>query len=218
MSIKKLCSCCGQYKTNIRKDLCRKCSYKNDIKNIPLIKCQCSDICQEMILSINTKGKLVTIKRGHYRKQFKEYRIRHYKYYEIYKPHYRHSYKNNGRVLEHRYIYYIYLSILNNKITYIPKGFDIHHKNKNTFDNRIENLELITKSEHQSHHNPRKDRTNTFCNLCKTNKTKTYLFKNKYYDDWRNDINGFLCKDCYNSIRQFRKKFGLPTSGYMNGA
>ena len=30
----------------------------------------------------------------------------------------------------------------------IPKGYDIHHKNRDKTDNRIENLELYTKSEH----------------------------------------------------------------------
>ena len=30
----------------------------------------------------------------------------------------------------------------------IPKGYDIHHKNHDCHDNRIENLELLTKSEH----------------------------------------------------------------------
>lgn len=34
----------------------------------------------------------------------------------------------------------------------IPKGYHIHHKNENKSDNRIENLELIERSRHMSHH------------------------------------------------------------------
>lgn len=34
----------------------------------------------------------------------------------------------------------------------IPKGFDVHHKNHNKKDNRVENLCLIEESEHKSMH------------------------------------------------------------------
>ncbi len=34
----------------------------------------------------------------------------------------------------------------------IPKGYHIHHRNEDKSDNRIENLELIEKSRHMSHH------------------------------------------------------------------
>ena len=34
----------------------------------------------------------------------------------------------------------------------IPKGFHVHHKNENVWDNRIENLELISANKHLSHH------------------------------------------------------------------
>jgi hypothetical protein len=33
-----------------------------------------------------------------------------------------------------------------------PVGYHIHHKNHNKFDNRIENLELMTCAEHTKHH------------------------------------------------------------------
>ena len=48
---------------------------------------------------------------------------------------------NQSRGLMHRYVWEFY----NGKI---PKGYELHHKNKDKTDNRISNLELYTKSEH----------------------------------------------------------------------
>lgn len=38
----------------------------------------------------------------------------------------------------------------------VPKGFILHHKNEDKADCRIENIELITRSEHNRHHNKTK--------------------------------------------------------------
>lgn len=35
----------------------------------------------------------------------------------------------------------------------VPNGYDVHHINHNPSDNRLENLELITKTEHAIMHN-----------------------------------------------------------------
>ena len=133
----------------------------------------------------------------------RKYRVKTGKYYQIYKPHFKYSY-SNGRIPEHRYIYYIYLSILNGKVTYIPKNMDINHKNKNPKDNNISNLELLTKKEHKttdmSYYT-----SNRICNLCKKESSK-----NKYRDKhWLKDINGFLCHYCYMVIYRYKQKFSI---------
>ncbi len=60
-------------------------------------------------------------------------------YRKIYLP-------ERGWVLEHRYIW----EKQNGRR--IPTGFHIHHKNGDSLDNRIENLELISASEHSKLH------------------------------------------------------------------
>jgi len=53
----------------------------------------------------------------------------------------------NERMLESHYIWLQF-----NKLTEIPKGYEIHHINKNAQDNRIENLQLLNKTEHRQLH------------------------------------------------------------------
>ena len=55
---------------------------------------------------------------------------------------------NGGRVREHRFVMEGHLgrNIKSNEI--------IHHINGDSQENRLENLELMTKSEHSRHHNP----------------------------------------------------------------
>lgn len=136
----------------------------------------------------------------------RKYRVKTGNYYHIYKPHFKDS--KNGRVPEHRYIMYLYLSILNNKITYIPRNMDIHHKNKDGLDNRIENLELLSQKDHADKHRDRNgftDIDNRFCNICHLKSKRN----NRDQNTWYYDINGFLCIGCYNTVLYFRKKFGL---------
>lgn len=123
------------------------------------------------------------------------------KYKLIYKPHHPDS-NPQGCVREHRYIYHIYLSIKYNRIIYLPKGYDIHHKNGDKLDNRIENLELIAHSKHTVLSNQLKGTKHldkvTICLECKSD--KTLLYKKQNYEMWYKYKDGYLCRNCYRRI------------------
>ena len=52
-----------------------------------------------------------------------------------------------NRMQMHRYVWEYYFGE-------IPDGYDIHHINENRSDNRIENLECLSKSEHTRRYSP----------------------------------------------------------------
>lgn len=198
-----ICKRCKKSRYHYGKGYCNSCSVALRVikksEQSPLIKCICSPDCNVMIPSIGRNGQKRYYEHGHIMKGKNHYNYKNgisnvNEYKLIYKPYYKYSFIN-GYVREHRYIMYLYLSILNNKITYI-EDFDVHHKNKKTKDNRIENLQLISRSEHTKLEKT-KDKSNRFCNLCNTNETK----------QWHNDINGHLCSNCCRMILRFRDKF-----------
>lgn len=57
------------------------------------------------------------------------------------------SLTTNERMLMHRYVW-------EKERGKIPLGYDIHHINENKADNRIENLECLSKSEHTRKYSP----------------------------------------------------------------
>lgn len=70
-------------------------------------------------------------------------------YVLIHMPDYKNSY-SNGYILEHRYIMEQHLGR-----DLLPDE-DVHHINEIKTDNRVENLEVISHSEHAKRHNRNK--------------------------------------------------------------
>jgi len=75
----------------------------------------------------------------------------------------------------------------------------IHHINGIKTDNRIENLQIITNSEHMSISN-KKDMSNRICFVCGSSKTR--IAKGKYYQ-WYLFNDNYLCARCYDKISIF---------------
>lgn len=65
---------------------------------------------------------------------------------------YKSLYKNNKPTIKgmHKWVYETFVGP-------IPKGYDIHHKNGNKTDNRLENLELVKNEIHRKMHYKEKD-------------------------------------------------------------
>ena len=69
---------------------------------------------------------------------------------QIYYP--KHPSTSNGHVYEHRLVVEEYLSSLMGIKVYLDRFMNVHHKNGNRQDNRIENLELTTVDLHGKYH------------------------------------------------------------------
>ena len=54
---------------------------------------------------------------------------------------------DSDRILMHRFVY-------ENEIGPIPKGYDIHHIDEDKANNKIENLECLSKSDHTKKYSP----------------------------------------------------------------
>jgi len=78
----------------------------------------------------------------------------------------------SGLIYEHRIImeYYIKKNLTFNEI--------VHHKDGNKLNNKLENLELMSRAEHTSHHDPEPEVVSIKCDFCgvlfQRNKNQTY--------------------------------------------
>ena len=100
-----------------------------------------------------------------------------------------------------------------------------HHKNGNKSDNRVENLEIMSRSEHAKLHARRAERVELHCKLC----NKVYFMRKKKYE-WkikRGEKVLFCSKRCQGLTKQpphrnisleheeiIRREFGGGLSGY----
>lgn len=114
-------------------------------------------------------------------------------YWWIYYPEH-HFASKTGYVLEHRYVYEQYY-----KCCLLSFGH-IHHKNRIRSDNRIENLELLSRLNHIRLHKI-KDFSNRYCLICNTNISKTKTGENV----WLKKKDGFWCNKCYNKKKWHEK-------------
>ncbi len=100
---------------------------------------------------------------------------------------------NNYFDLEHRLIYEACFGA-------IPEGFHIHHKNENTRDNRIENLELLSPGDHKKMHSNRyrrrADGWDKICHTCGEPKPLS-----EFYPANRGTTHKRDCKACHKKIQ-----------------
>lgn len=77
----------------------------------------------------------------------------------------------------------------------LKKSEIVHHINENKLDNRIENLQIMSKSEHNKHHKIKiqpTSNTHKICYKCNILKKRIDFYKNSCaYDKIRT-----FCKDC----------------------
>lgn len=115
-------------------------------------KCQCGCNCD---IPIRSKMRIIQFfKHGHNARganngHWSGGKIKHSEgYIQIYNPNNPRC-DSHGYVMEHRLVYEEYYKCC------LLKWIDIHHINGNRQDNRIENLEAITRSEHGGFHSKR---------------------------------------------------------------
>jgi len=212
--IKKLCPICNKIKSDVCKGACPTCRRKSKPNTSPLIKCQCSDECQEMIHSLDIRGRPVKRKDGHQMKGKNHYKYvnglsKVGDYYRIKAPK-DHPYKDKyGKMQYHRLVLEQYYSrIMNNPIYINPKIYDVHHIDGNKDNNDEKNLTHLLHGYHAQisnigNYNSVEDMSGRICLLCGAD-YRTNILWHHYNDGWS-------CNSCYNKNykKEYYKKFNI---------
>jgi predicted Zn-ribbon and HTH transcriptional regulator len=142
------------------------CYIRERQEKLPRHPCACG--CGELIPIKSMRNKPMFYKEGHQFVGERHYnwkggRYKHKGYWYILKPDHPFA-DNTGYIPEHRWIYEQHY-----KVCLLP-WIEIHHKNEQRDDNRIENLMPVTKLEHRREHMT--DMNGRICIDCGTNETK----------------------------------------------
>lgn len=114
-------------------------------------------------------------------------------YVKIKKPEHR-SANKYGYVYEHRIVYEEYYNCC------LLDWISIHHKDGNRQNNKIENLQPVTKAQHREQH--KKDMSKRICLICNVNISLDSNGKNS----WFKYLDGFICRRCHLRI-QWKEKY-----------
>lgn len=158
--------------------------------NMTICACGCGE---EIIPKRHHKWIPPKYKWGHNKASFKGGRVYNGDgYIKILKPEHPNC-DNHGYVLEHRLVMEKHLG------RYLEHNELVHHTNTIIDDNRIENLQVVTRGKHNGIHF-KKDFSNRVCSICGKGKT---IMENGYHH-WRlNPITkkGITCNTCYYRLR-----------------
>lgn len=169
-------------------------------------KCSCGN-CNESIKIRNQRGFLKRFQIHHNFKQTGENHYNHGRdlsgfnnpswkggrrkyngYWAVWNPKHPSSNKH-GYVYEHRLVMEQYYS------RFLTKDEHIHHIDGNTQNNKIENLLIVSKSEHMILHKTI-DMSTRICLLCGSD--ITWIKKTNKRPFWRRYKQGYICNKCYN--------------------